>query len=291
METTSREDAPSPDSPDDGGIAPILQGLATRAGEEAWAEFLRMYSPLILRVARLFGRNADQVGEVFLFVCEGLARGGFRRLRRFNPEGPARFSTWLYAVARNLCLDWHRREWGRQRVFESVARLSSLDHEVFRRVFKKGLPLDQALLPIRERFPAASREELEESCRRIDDALSPRQRWLLSSRRPRLEPLDCVGTGEEPRLRREVPDPGSDPEALAVRGEELAALARAFARLPKPDRLLVRLRFGQGLTLEQVARLTGVGSAQAVDRRIREILKHLRKEMAAGPGNGSRPAV
>jgi len=289
MGTKPREGVSALDSPDDGGIAPILQRLATRSGEEAWAEFLRVYSPLILRVARPFGHNADQFGEVFLFVCEGLARDSFRRLRRFRPEGPARFSTWLYAVARNLCLDWHRREWGRQRLFESVARLSSLDHEVFRRVLEEGLPLDEALLPIRQRFPTASREQLEESCRRIDDALSPRQRWLLGSRRPRLEPLDGVGTGEEPRQRREAPDGGSDPEALAARSEERTALARAFARLPKPDRLLVRLRFGQGLTLEQVARLTGSGSAQAVDRRIREILKHLRTEMTTGPGKGPLP--
>jgi RNA polymerase sigma factor (sigma-70 family) len=291
MGTTSREDALSVDSPDDGGIATILRGLATRTSGEAWAAFLRAYAPLILGVARLFGRNADQVDEVFLFVCEGLARDGFRRLRRFEPAGPARFSTWLYAVARNLCRDWHRREWGRQRVFESVAHLSGLDREVFRHVFEEGLPLEEALLPVRRRFPTASREELEESCRRIDDALSPRQRWLLGSRRPRLEPLDALGADEEPRLRREVPDPGPNPEALAVQGEARAALACAFARLPEPDRLLIRLRFGQGLTLEQVARLTGSGSAQAVDHRVREVLKHLRKEMTAGPGKGHSPAV
>ncbi len=284
METAPRDDAPSPDSPVDARIAPILQALATRSGEEAWAEFLRLYSPLISSVARLFGRNPDQVGEVFLFVCEGLARDGFRRLRRFKPDGPARFSTWLYAVARNLCLDWHRREWGRQRVFESVARLSSFDRDVFRHVFEAGLPPDEALLPIRRRFPTARREELEESMRRIEGALSPRQRCLLRSRRPRVESLGGVDDDEDARPRREVPDPGPDPEALAVRGEERAALARAFARLAGPDRLLVRLRFGQGLTLEQVARVTRSGSAQAVDRRIREILKHLRKEMTTERG-------
>jgi RNA polymerase sigma factor (sigma-70 family) len=284
METASRDDAPSPDSTDDARIVPILQALDTRSSEEAWAEFLRLYAPLLSRVARLFGRNADQVGEVFLFVCEGLARDDFRRLRRFKPDGPARFSTWLYAVARHLCLDWHRREWGRQRVFESVAHLSGLDREVFRQVFEAGLPLDEALPPIRRRFPTASREELEESVRRVDDVLSPRQRCLLSSRRTRVESLGGVGDGEDARPRREVPDPSPDPEALAARGEERATLARAFARLAKSDRLLIRLRFGQGLTLEQVARVTGSGSAQAVDRRIREILKHLRKEMTAGGG-------
>jgi RNA polymerase sigma factor (sigma-70 family) len=172
-----------------------------------------------------------------------------------------------------------------------VARLSRLDREVFRQVFEKGLPLDEALVPVRQRFPTVTGEDLSESWRRIHDALSPRQRWLLRSRRPRTEPLGGVGCEDDARPRREIPDPGSDPEALAVKAEERAALAHALARLPAPERLLVRLRFGQGLTLEQVARLIGAGSPQAVDRRIREVVKHLRRDMTAAPGKDKPPAV
>lgn len=287
----SREVGRDFESADEGHIAALLQDLVSGSAEEAWAEFLRIYSPLILRAARVVARDADQVGDVFLFVCEGLARDGFRRLRRFKADGPARFSTWLCAVARNLCLDWHRREWGRQRIFESVARLSSLDREVFRQVFERGLPLDEALPPIRQRFPGTSGEQLADSLQRIHDTLSPRQRWLLCVRRPRLEALRSAGSDGEGRLGREFLDPSEDPETLAVRSEERAALVRALARLPAADRLLVRLRFGQDLTLEQVAHVTGAGSAQAVDRRIREIVKHLRTEMRTGRGKGRPPTV
>jgi CHAT domain-containing protein len=32
-------------------------------------------------------------------------------------------------VCRNLCVDWHRQEFGRHRVFESVSRLPALAQE------------------------------------------------------------------------------------------------------------------------------------------------------------------
>lgn len=229
--TKAGEHAPSAGQTDEPRIVPILNALSSGAGEDAWAEFLRLYSPLVLKVSRLFARDSDHASDCFLFVCEGLARDRYRRLRRFRPEGPARFSTWLHAVTRNLCLDWWRREFGRHRVFGSVAR------------------------------------------------------------RPRIELLEDVRNDPEDPRPREVSDPGPDPETLAVESEQRASLALAVARLPAGDRLLIRLRFEQGLTLEQVARLTASGNAQAVDRRIRQILKQLGKEMAGGTGKSSASAV
>lgn len=231
MKAKADEHATSAGQTDDPRIVPILDALSSGAGEDAWAEFLRLYSPLVLKISRLFARDSDQASDCFLFVCERLARDRFRRLRRFRPEGPARFSTWLYAVTRNLCLDWWRREFGRHRVFGSVAR------------------------------------------------------------RPRIEPLEGVRNDPADPRPREVPDPGPDPETLAVESEQRASLARAVDRLPEGDRFLIRLRFDQGLTLEQVARLTASENAQAVDRRIQQIVKRLGEEIAGGTGKSSPSAV
>ena len=43
----------------------------------------------------------------------------------------------------------------------------------------------------------------------------------------------------------------------------------------------LNLRYEEGLTLEQVARLAGLGNAQQADRRIKEILARLREEMSS----------
>jgi len=104
-------------------IHELLASLNSREAEEAWARFLDNYAPVILQTVRLAERESDAVGECFLFVCEGLAKDRFRRLRQFRTAGPARFSTWLRVVARNLCVDWRRKKFGRRYNFGFVSRL------------------------------------------------------------------------------------------------------------------------------------------------------------------------
>lgn len=260
-------------------ISQILRALGSSKAEEAWAEFLRRYSPIILQVVHTFERGSDELGDGYLFVCEQLSRDRFRRLRRFNPTGAARFPTWLRVVVRNLCLDWRRKEFGRKRVFESIARLPGLEREVFHCVYKEGLTLHETYYWLRPRFPSLTRQRLEESLARVCASLSPRQLWLLGFDRLATSSAVVATSAETADSGDSVPDHHPDPESLAVLNERRAALARAMARLPAFDRLLIRFRYEEGLTLERMAEVAGLKNAQSVDRRIREILSRLEKEM------------
>jgi RNA polymerase sigma factor (sigma-70 family) len=267
------------DPTQDRPVARLLEQLRTREPQAAWSQFLESYSALILQVVQLLERDDDQVAECFLYVCQALTRNRFRRLRRFNLRGPASFPTWLRAVVRNLCLDWYRREHGRPRSFQVIVRLSALDRAVFRCTYEQGLSLEQTYHSLRQGFPELVMAQVEESLERIQSSLTRRHHWLLSLRRRAVEPLsgDSPSNGQPSRAEIASPHPG--PEALAALHEQQAALSRVLARLPAPDRLLIRLRFEQELTLEQVARLTGLGSAQKADYRIKGILERLRNEM------------
>ena len=260
-------------------ISRILRGLGSNESPQAWTEFLDVYSPVILQVVRLFESDTDHVADCFLFVCEQLNEQGFKRLRRFQVVGPATFVTWLRAVVRRLCLDWRRKEFGRTRIFESVARLNALDRELFRCVYQQGLSRDDALQMLAPRFPSLSGHELASSLERIRGALTPRHLWLLSTCRPRFEPLVNAEMGADSPLLGIIPDPGPDPEALAAQQQEYSALAAALGTLPDSERLLVRLRFEHDLTLEQVARVAGLPDAQTADRRLRKILEALRTRL------------
>lgn len=260
-------------------ISRVLRDLESNDGGQAWREFLDLYAPMILQVVRLFESDADHVADCFLFVCEQLAQRGFKRLRQFRPVGPATFATWLRAVVRRLCLDWRRKEFGRTRIFESIARLNSVDRELFRCVYQQGLTVEEAFLTVTPRFPSLSRHELASSLDRIRSSLTPRQLWLLSTSRPRFEPLLKTESVEDTPLLGLIPDPSLDPERLAAQRQELSALAAALADLPASERLLLRLRFEQGLTLEQVARLASLPDAQTADRRLRKILEGLRNRL------------
>ena len=223
----------------------------------------------------MFEKDEDHVADCLLFVCEKLCRNRFRRLRRYQVNGPATFATWLHAVVRNLCLDWHRKEFGRHRVSQSIARLSTVDQAVFRCSYDQGMSSEGTFVSLRPRFPRLTREMVEDSLERIRNSLTHRQLWLLSLRMRGYE-----AQRRHSELSSQIPAPDADPETLASLNERREVLRRAVARLPGDDRLLLRLRFEQDLTLQQVANIMRLGDTQRVDRRIRDVLTRLRKEMS-----------
>jgi RNA polymerase sigma factor (sigma-70 family) len=270
------------------GVERIIDQLGSREPQEAWTQFLDAYSPIIFQVVQLFERDPDHRADCFLFVCEQLSHEHFRRLRRFKPEGRASFNTWLRVVVRNLCLDWHRKEFGRHRFFQAITSLPTLDQDVFHSVYVQGFSKEDCFIHLLPRYPRLERAQVETSLERVQQALTPRQLWLLSTRSPRIESLDGQRGDDQVATRQDTPDPGPGPETLFARKEQQAALAGALASLSKPELLLIRLRYDQGLTLNEVAALMGLKDAQTADRRIRDVLEKLRKELAPFSGGGGK---
>jgi RNA polymerase sigma factor (sigma-70 family) len=83
--------------------------------EADWAEFVQGYSRLILHVARSICGEHDGAMDQYAYVLEQLRAEDFRRLRTFVADGRSEFSTWLLVVAQRICLDHHRRRYGRVR--------------------------------------------------------------------------------------------------------------------------------------------------------------------------------
>ena len=257
-------------------IEEILKQLRARDPHEAWTGFLQEYSALIFHVTRYYERDLDLASDCFQFVCERLCADRFRRLLRFKPQGPASFSTWLRAVVRNLCMDWRRKEFGRRRPFRSISRLNAFDQEVFRCVYERGNSTEETFSVLRSTHPNIRREQVTESRQRIEEELTAKQRWVLSVR---FAQKTAATTNETAAAPPEIPDPRPDPEARAVIEERQRSLGRALARLPKRESLLVRLRFEQELTLEQIAKLLDLGNAQRADRQIKDVLARLREAL------------
>ena len=60
--------------PEGAEVAAVLDGLESSRAEGWWTRFLRLYTPLIVQVVRLFERDEDEVGDCYVFVCEQLRR-------------------------------------------------------------------------------------------------------------------------------------------------------------------------------------------------------------------------
>jgi RNA polymerase sigma factor (sigma-70 family) len=269
---------------EDQDVRRILKKLASPEAQEAWVEFLERFSPVLFHVAKLTESDPDHISACFLFICEKLSEKNFRRLRHFRFDGRARFRTWLWAVARNLCNDWRRKEFGRHRIPRSISRLKDIDRHVFRCVYDQGLTREQTYWWLAVRNPTLTRAQVDESCKRIQAALTPRQLWLLSG--PQRE-SECLGNVSRPingPTDSPIPDPAPSPEAGVVLKERIQALERAFRQLSKPERLLITLRFEQGLTLQEIAELLDLKDPWVVERQIKRVLDGMRKQMSSFEG-------
>jgi|SRR5579864_2445138 len=261
-------------------LASILSKLRSSHSREAWEEFLRQYGQIIFQTCQHSTSDADQAADCFLFACEHLSRNNFRRLLQFRLDGSATFSTWIRVVVRNRCLDWHRKEFGRPRLFRSIARLTQLDGEVYRCRYEQGLSVDDTFLLLRPNFPSLTMEQLAAAEEHVQESLNSRQLWLMSTRRTqsRMQSQSSnVDVLDSPM--NEPVDPHPNQESVLAERQREDRLRRAVEKLPEFEQLLVRMRFEQGLSLQEIADLTELGDAQRVHRRIAVILEKLRIEI------------
>ena len=253
----------------------LLRDLYSSSPQDAWAEFLEEYANPIYQVIRHFESDPDHAADCFQFVCEQLIDNRSKRLRKFKGEGPATFTTWLRAIVRNLCVDWHRKRFGRHRPFSSVSQLPLFDQQVFKMIYERAVSPEECVAALASQFPNTTIEQISESRERIESVLSSNQRWLLAQRI-----ANRNGNAEHSDgLLGNIEDLKADPEAQAIANERKRKLERAMKSLTPNERLLIRLRFEEGVTLEKTASLLGLGNAQRADRQIKEILTRLRKLM------------
>jgi RNA polymerase sigma factor (sigma-70 family) len=262
-ERSSRKgDSPSPGD--------ILHRLNSPDAGPAWSVFIDRYSPLILKAARQFEYEQDRVRECFLFVCEKLYENNFQRLLKFNTEGKARFRTWLGSVVFNLCVDWHRSEFGRVELLPAIGALPAFDQAVYRLHFERGMDRDTCFRNLREEFPDLTQKQMADAMARVHQVLTPRQRWRMGVRNHALKRR--TGTSKDVV---HIADSAEGPEDRAGREQQARQIARALAQLPAEKRLAIQLRFEQGLTLKKVAELMNLGDPFRARRKIQAALDEL----------------
>jgi RNA polymerase sigma factor (sigma-70 family) len=255
----------------DDTVTVLIERLSTAAGGSAWSEFLDRYSSLIRHVVQRHEDNYQQATECFDYVCGALSDNRFHRLRSFRPDGPARFSTWLTAVVSNLCHDWRRTQRGRDRPFRAVSRLPSLDQAVYHHVYVRGMSRAETLESLAPQFPGLTPETIARISARLFTLLTPQQRWQLGNRTHSgnrsavgLASMDDDQASSEP-----------GPDDLVGELQERQQVQDALRMLPPEQRLLLRLRYEQGLTLAEVARLTNQPDPFRANRRIQVALDAL----------------
>lgn len=250
----------------------LLEQLGTASAGAAWAAFLRRHSPLVMGVARQHQRDEQPLHDCYLYVCEKLVDEDFRRLRAWRPREGLQFTSWLRAVVANLCVDWYRGVQGRQRPFSSVTHLPGLDRLVYTHRFELDESLHECHEAVAMAYPHLTELDVAAIIRRLNCLLTPQQHWRLANRRRQAVTLEDAESWHEAAL---TTDAQATPEECAAADQQQLRLASAMRQLPGHQQLLLKLRYQQGLSLKEVARLTGHEDLQQARYQIRLALERL----------------
>ena len=118
MEATRKQDHPTGDD----SVADSTEALVLRAQRkdaDAFAQLIRRYERVALSVAYGVLSNSDAAGDI---VQEAFLRA-WQRMSELKE--PARFGTWLCGIARNLAIDFRRRNKNLKLTGDSAAFESS----------------------------------------------------------------------------------------------------------------------------------------------------------------------
>jgi RNA polymerase sigma factor (sigma-70 family) len=257
-------------------VADILHRLSSCDAGPAWVEFLDRYSGLIMKTATQFEYQQDRSNECFLFVCEKLNDDGFRRLLKFNTSGRSRFRTWLGTVVFNLCVDWHRHEFGRATLLPAISALPAFDQAVYHLAIEQGMDKESTFQTLQADFPDLTRDLIESAVIRVYTLLTPRQRWQLTVRNRRRQLARGKHNADQVEL---IPNLGAGPELEAQKQQDLDRLQDAMCLLPARQRFLLCLRFQEGLSLKRIAELSQLGDTNRAWRHLQAALKALSQNM------------
>jgi len=228
-----------------------------------------------MKTASLFEYDQDRKNDCFLFVSEKLSEDGFKRLLKYDSRRGASFRTWLTTVVFNLCVDWHRKEFGRVFLLPTITALPGFDQLVYRYSFEQSMTSQDCLQALSTEFPDVTRQQLSRAISRVHGVLTPRQRWQIGVRHRRNRRSSDLSGDSRLQDVDQLPTPAQDPASMAQKQQELDALQAALANLSDRQHLLLHLRFHAGLTLNQIAQFLHIGDSSRAWRHIEKALKAL----------------
>lgn len=167
-------------------LAQLLNGAPPADRDRAWTTLVATHSRLLMGVARTIATEHDGVMDAYTYVLERLREDDYRRLRAYVADSRATFTTWLVVVARGLCVDHHRRRYGRTPRGNGTEYGSGSQRAVRRRLFEL-VPSMVDLASIVDEHDLAADESVQVAQRDqalavVLDTLDPADRVLLKLR-------------------------------------------------------------------------------------------------------------
>jgi len=211
-------------------------------------------------VCRRRGLRGDDAEEFAAEVRLRLVESDYAILRKFR--GRSSLRTYLTVVIKRLALDYQAAHWGRWRPSALARKSGPSAIRLEQLIVRDGAPLTEAIAVVLREFDDADPARLE----------------ALAARFPLRTRRQYVGEELLEVMAIEAPDA----EGLLVRTEEASRFERIRGRLGEiladldpSERLILQMRFEQGMRVADIARLQHADQKRLY-RRIDEVLGRLR---------------
>ncbi len=244
----------------------ILSGLQQEhsgkqmTAEELFRANLKLVGRIVGGVCRrsgLRGADAEDFGSA---VNLALMENDFAILRAY--EGRSSLATFLTVVIQRLLAEERRRSGGSWHASADARRLGDAAVLLEELLVRDGRSLDDALPLVRAVDPSLDRAAVD----------------VLATRLPRRAPrVRFVGlSGDDDFVSSERADARArDTEARRTSARAGRVICETLAAFPVEERMLIRFRFGEGLSIADTARLLGLPQ-RPLYRRVKALLRQLR---------------
>jgi RNA polymerase sigma factor (sigma-70 family) len=217
----------------------------------------------VCRRHRLSAADAEDFGSTARLH---LIDDDYAALRKF--EGRSSMATYLTVVITRQFQDWRNAKWGKWRASAEARRQGPVAVHLERLIVRDRLSMEEAVETLRTNFSVdATRAELEALIARIP----PRTGRTFV-------PDDELEQHAAPAARAD--NALADRHALEAAHTSSHALSTALRGLPAQDRLILKMRFQDDLSVAEVARLFHL-EQKPLYRRIQKLLVDLRAALEA----------
>jgi RNA polymerase sigma factor for flagellar operon FliA len=211
---------------------------------------------------RLEPIDAEELGAV---VKLRLVENDYAVLRAY--EGRSSFRTFISMVVQRMALDYRIHEWGKWHASAEAKRLGEPAVELERILQRDGRTIDEALPLLQSKYEDVTRESLQQLAAKLPPRALRRRSIPLDDAAP--ETLAHPASADESLL-------AGDRRRASKEVSEM--MSSALARFGEEDQLILQLRFEQGLTVAQIARVLRLDQ-KLTYRRIERMMREIRRQL------------
>jgi len=230
------------------------------AADEAKRKVLEHWQRLDALAKRRFPKDENLAHEGLLYVMDRLEADGWRRVRAW--QGLGQFLSFLTTLAARLLTDFTRMRLGHPRPPDWVKE-NPLSYAAYRLLAVEHYAGHEAVEWLLGRYPERERWFIEEVVSTIRRKCRIESQPVESAHRGNMNPVDETGAPDAPLM---IEDEEMSEALQAYLQEESEALTsprvsqlltrlREQLHLSEEDRLLLRLRFQDGLSIQSIVRL------------------------------------